>query len=91
MPYVFYPWASVLWSLLLATAVTMNRTDSYTRDDTYDKWHYEKIYNCVHLCHTVVGRHYDSFVFLRIEAGKNCALPTVFVGEVFTRDTRWIC
>lgn len=91
VPYVFYPRASILRSLFLASAVTMYRTNPYTRNDAYDKWHYEKMYNCVHLCVAVVRRHHDSFVFLRVKARKNCALISVSIGEVFTPDTRWIC
>lgn len=74
MPNIFYPWSSILRPLLLATAIAMNRTDSYACDDAYDKWHYEKMYNCVHLSVSFVGRHYDRFVFLRVKTGKSCAL-----------------
>jgi hypothetical protein len=91
MPYVFYPWTSIFRSLLLATAVTMNRTDSYARDNTYDKWHYEKMYNCVHLSVAVIRRHYDRFVFLWVKAGKSCSVISVSFDKVFTLDTRWIC
>jgi hypothetical protein len=91
VPYVFYPRSSILRSLLPTTAITVYRTDSDARDDTYDKWHYEKVYNCVHLCVAVVRRHHDGFVFLRVKARKNCTFISVSVGEVFTPDARWIC
>jgi hypothetical protein len=91
VPYVFNSRSSIFWPLLLATAVTMYRTDSYARDDTYYKWHYEKMYNCVHLGVALVLCHNDRFVFLWIKARENSALMPVNLGEIFTADTRWIC
>lgn len=74
MPYVLYPWTSVLWSFFLATTVTVYDANSDRWYHRYYKWHYEKMYNCVHLVVTAVRRHHDGFVFLWVKTRKNCTL-----------------
>lgn len=90
MPYVLHPRTSILRSLLLAVTLAVYDTNPNRRYYRNYKWHYEKMYNCVHLCVAVVRGHHDSFVFLRVEARENCSLISESLGENRAPDRRWI-